>query len=182
MAVLRLFDHLVRKFYIYKLWSLMAETVVFLVERLKSEGEKVSTFFSALTPEQWETIVYTEGGEWVVKSVLAHNVSAEREFLNLFRDVRDGGEGVSIDFNVDDYNNRQYQRTKQLSPEELLPLFSSVREKMIQFVSVLSEADLLKQGRHPHLGITTLAEMIKLVYRHNQIHYRDIRKVLENKN
>jgi hypothetical protein len=48
---------------------------------------------------------------------------------------------------------------------------------MSAFVAGLSEADLQKTGRHPFLGETSLAEMIKMVYRHNQIHYRDLRKL-----
>jgi len=51
----------------------------------------------------------------------------------------------------------------------------SVREKMATWVESLDEADLAKEGRHPFLGETTVEEMIKLVYRHNQIHYRDMR-------
>jgi hypothetical protein len=158
----------------------MIETAAFLAERLKSEGEKVTAFFTSLLPEQWQTIVYTEGGEWTVRSVLAHYVSAEREFLNLFSNVRDGGEGVGIDFNVNEYNSRQHEKMKELSSAELLTRFGDGRNKMTTFVSNLSESDLQKQGRHPALGVSSLAEMIKMVYRHNQIHYRDIRKILEN--
>jgi uncharacterized damage-inducible protein DinB len=157
----------------------MIETALFLAERLKVEGEKTTAFFASLTPEQWQAIVYTEGGEWTVRSVLAHYVAAEREFLNLFSDIQHGGKGVNVDFSVDDYNALQYEKMKNVSSSDLLGWFKSVREKMIDFVESLSETDLQKQGRHPALGITPLTEMIKLVYRHNQIHYRDIRKVVE---
>jgi hypothetical protein len=49
---------------------------------------------------------------------------------------------------------------------------------MIKWVSGIDENDLEKIGRHPYLGRTTLREMIKMVYLHNQIHYRDVKKVL----
>jgi hypothetical protein len=39
---------------------------------------------------------------------------------------------------------------------------------------------LEKTGRHPFLGVTTLREMIKMIYIHNQTHYRDLRRVLKN--
>jgi hypothetical protein len=42
----------------------------------------------------------------------------------------------------------------------------------------LSADDLVKTGRHPWLGIAPLEDMIQLLYRHNQIHQRDIRKLL----
>jgi len=54
--------------------------------------------------------------------------------------------------------------------------FQDVRAKMATWVETLNEEDLQKEGRHPFLGETTVEEMIKLVYRHNQIHYRDMRK------
>jgi hypothetical protein len=38
--------------------------------------------------------------------------------------------------------------------------------------------DLAKQGRHPFLGTASLSDMIKLMYMHNQIHIRDIRRML----
>ena len=91
----------------------MPETPAFLAERLKVEGEKMRAFFTALSDDQWQKVVYTENAE------------------------------------------------------------------MTAYVISLSDADLQKAGRHAFLGITTLAEMIKMVYRHNQIHYRDLRVALQ---
>jgi len=56
-----------------------------------------------------------------------------------------------------------------------------VRAQMVALVASMSTDDLARQGRHPFLGQATLSEMIKMVYRHNQIHYRDLRKVLGEK-
>jgi hypothetical protein len=49
---------------------------------------------------------------------------------------------------------------------------------MVEWVTRLQDSELERTGRHPYLGITTLREMIKMVYIHNQTHYRDIRRVL----
>jgi hypothetical protein len=59
-----------------------------------------------------------------------------------------------------------------------MDLFKDGRSEMISFVGSLSIEDLLREGRHPFLGLTSLAEMIKMVYRHNQIHHRDLRKLI----
>jgi hypothetical protein len=85
---------------------------------------------------------------------------------------------VPEDFEIDRYNASQQKKTRELTPLELLEQFKTIRAQMTAFVASLTEADLAKQGRHPFLGQTTLAEMIKMVYRHNQIHYRDLRKVI----
>jgi hypothetical protein len=60
-----------------------------------------------------------------------------------------------------------------------LEQYKAVRAEMTAWVSSLDDADLDKIGRHPFLGHTTLREMIKLIYLHNQLHYRDLRKVLK---
>jgi len=148
----------------------------FLAKRLRSEGEKMAVFFAGLGDPDWDQTVYTEGGEWSVRNVLAHFVTAEKAFFKLFSQIVSGGEGASRDYDVDRFNARQQEKTKALLPKDLLIQFQEVRAKMADWVEALDEADLEKDGRHPFLGETTLEEMIKLVYRHNQIHYRDIRK------
>jgi uncharacterized protein (TIGR03083 family) len=154
----------------------MPETPAFLSERLKSEGEKMAAFFAALPPDQWGAEVYTEGGLWTVRSVLAHFVTAERGFLALFEGIRAGGPGAPEDFSIDRYNASQQEKTRDMPPEELLAQFTAVRAEMAAWVAGLAEADLAREGRHPFLGQATLAEMVKMVYLHNHIHLRDLRK------
>jgi uncharacterized protein (TIGR03083 family) len=156
----------------------MAETAA-LAEKLRSEGEKFNGYFSALADEQWGTPVYTEGSLWTIRNILAHLMTAERAFLKLFEDVRQGGPGASEDFVVDRYNARQQEKTRDLGPAELLEQYRSVRAEMVAWVATLDDGELERIGRHPFLGVTTLREMIKLVYIHNQTHYRDVRKALK---
>jgi uncharacterized damage-inducible protein DinB len=153
------------------------DTPVFLADRLKVEGEKTYVFFASLNDEQWESTVYTEGGTWTIRSVLAHYVTAEKGFLTIFAGILKGGAGVADDFDIDRFNASQQRKTLELTPKELLAQFKEVRSQMTRFVDSLTVDDLARQGRHPFLGQTTLAEMIKMVYRHNQIHARDMRKI-----
>ena len=53
------------------------------------------------------------------------------------------------------------------------------KNKTIQLLLELNDSDLAIEGRHPWLGVSPIEEMIKLLYRHNLIHQRDIRKVLD---
>ena len=158
----------------------MSETTpVRLAERLKKEGEKVIAYFAALTDEQWQSEVYTEGDTWTIRNVLAHFVTSERGLLKLFKNIREGGLGASEDFSIDHYNARQQEKTKDLTPKELLKQFAEVRADTAKWVSALSEDDLAKEGRHPYLGQVQLVEMLKMIYLHNQIHFRDFRKLVE---
>lgn len=154
-------------------------TPAWLVERLKNEGEKTAAYFASLRDEQWDTRVYSEGEPWTVRSVLAHFVTSERGLLKLFESIYKGGPGASEDFSVDGYNARQQEKTRDLTPEELLRQFVEAREATVKWVSRLSEADLQKAGRHPSLGQVSLLEMIKTLYVHNQIHFRDFRKLVK---
>lgn len=151
-----------------------------LASKLRLEGGKLAAFLEGISAEGWHRTVYTEGTVWTVRSVLAHLVTAERGFLvQLFPNVREGKGGASADFSIDRYNARQQEKTRDLVPSELLVEFRLIRSRMADWVAGLSEADLETVGRHPYLGETTLREMVKMVYLHNQIHYRDVRKALE---
>jgi uncharacterized damage-inducible protein DinB len=155
----------------------MSETYE-LAGKLRSEGEKFYTFFEGLTDNQWTIEVYTEGAVWSIRSILAHLMTTERAFISLFTEILDGGVGVTEDFIIDRYNASQQRKTKEMGRKELLGQYKLMREEMIKFVFNLTDTDLEKIGRHPYLGMTTLREMIKMIYIHNQIHFRDIKKVL----
>lgn len=150
-----------------------------LAGKLKSEGERFVSIFTGFTDEQWQKEVYTEGATWTICSVLAHFVTAERGLLKLFEDIRQGGEGASEDFSIDRYNAAMQARTRELSPQQLLEQYKTTRAESIAWTLGLSGGDLDKQGRHPFLGVTTIREMIKMLFLHNQLHYRDIRRALK---
>lgn len=150
-----------------------------LADKLRTEGEKFFALFAGLTDDQWGAEVYTEGETWTIRNVLAHFVTSERGLVRLFERIRLTGEGASDDFSIDRFNASQQEKTKDLPPQELLEQYKAIRADSIAWTLSLDEADLEKQGRHPFLGMTTLREMIKMLYLHNQIHYRDMKRVLK---
>ena len=150
-----------------------------LADKLESEGDKFTALFAGLADSQWQAEVYTEGETWTLRNVLSHFVTSERGLVRLFEQLRLGGSGSADDFSIDRYNASQQQKTKDLSPQELLEQYQAVRADTIAWTLSLSELDLEKQGRHPFLGMTSLREMIKMLYIHNQVHHRDMKKVLK---
>ena len=150
-----------------------------LADKLKAEGEKFAAIFAGLTDGQWQMEVYTEGETWTLRNVLAHFVTSERGLVRLFEQIRLGGPGAADDFSIDRYNTAQQQKARDLAPQELLEQYKAIRADSIAWTLSLSEIDLEKQGRHPFLGMTSLREMIKMLYIHNQTHYRDMKKVLK---
>ena len=150
-----------------------------LAEKLKSEGEKIYIVFSEFTDSQWNAEVYTEGATWTIRNTLSHLVTSERGLIKLFEQIRLGGEGASTDFSIDRYNATQQARSKDLTASEILAQYKEVRANSIAWVSCLKDEELEIKGRHPFLNVTTIREMIKMLYIHNQTHYRDMKKVLK---
>lgn len=150
-----------------------------LADKLKSEGEKFYSLFAGLSDDQWQAEVYTEGATWSIRNVLSHFVTSERGLVKLFERIRTTGEGASEDFSIDRYNATQQERTKDLPPRELLEEYKEVRSNSVAWVAGLKEEELEIEGRHPFLGTTKIRDMIKMLYIHNQNHYRDMKKVLK---
>jgi hypothetical protein len=149
-----------------------------LVRRLAEECDRTVAFFQGLTPEQWRQTVYTDGGAWTVREVLAHFVAAEYSMTRLLENVLAGGQGAPEDFDLDAYNEKRVSKLQERTAEELLAQFVELRQATIDLVRPLDAVDLGRTGRHPYLGIAALEDIIQLMYRHNGIHQREIRKVL----
>lgn len=150
-----------------------------ILTRLQAEGQKTAAYFRTLTPEQFQQQVYTTGPLWRVRDLLAHFVSAEHTFVFYGRDIQAGGPGAPQDFVIDEFNATQVAGFTQVSTLDLITQFLAAREQTLQFVRQMAEADFDRIGRHPWFGQVPLENMIKLIYRHNMIHERDIRKALE---
>ena len=150
-----------------------------LAEKLKTEGERFGSIFSGLTDDQWNQEVYTEGTTWTIRNVLAHFVTSERGLIKLFEQIRQGGAGAADDFSIDRYNAAMQERTKEATAQELLEQYKQIRANSIAWVSGLKDEELEIMGRHPYLEITTIREMIKMLYIHNMTHYRDMKKAIK---
>lgn len=150
-----------------------------LAEKLKSEGEKFYSLFAGLADDQWQAEVYTEGATWTIRNVLSHFITSERGLVKLFERIRTTGEGASEDFSIDRYNAAQQERTKDVPARELLEQYKEVRSHSVAWVAGLKDEELEIIGRHPFLGMTKIRDMIKMLYIHNQNHYRDMRKALK---
>ncbi len=154
------------------------DTPAHLAERLRTEGQKTQEFFRALTPAHWEQDIYTDGSIWSVRAIFSHFVATEASITRLIENILAGGAGSPEDFNLNAYNERKVSQLKDTPPEELLQRFEELRIVSANLVAHMSQEDLAKNGRHPFLGLTNLEEIIKLLYRHLQIHQRDIRRAL----
>ncbi len=158
----------------------MGDELQRVVSRLEAEGQKTRQFFQRLSPEDWDRPVYSEGARWRVRQVLAHFVEAEASVARLITHIVSGGPGVPEDFDLNAYNDRKVAPLGSMQPAELLERFAELRAKTVAMASGFEPGDLEKTGRHPFLGVARVADMLKLMYRHNQIHQRDLRRLLRD--
>ena len=149
-----------------------------ITKRLSEEGEAVLEFFHGLDDAAWERRIYTEGSQWTVRQVLCHFVSAENGFLRLARNILDGGAGAPEGMDIDEFNEGEVGAMADRTPADLLPEFQRLRAEMIQLVRGMSESDFDREGRHPFFGPSSMEKLLKLIYRHNMIHLRDVRRTL----
>ncbi len=112
----------------------MSDWQTHIIKRLRATGAATIEFFRSFAADSFQQQIYSSGGEWLLRDVLAHFVSIEHTFLNYGR------------------------------------------EETIVLVESMKDNDLDREGRHPYFGFLALEKMLKLIYRHNMIHERDIRR------
>jgi uncharacterized protein (TIGR03083 family) len=156
----------------------MSDKHILIQKRLRDEGDKLLVVFEGLTPEQWQTVIYTDGMIWTIKDLLAHQISAEGEFQFYGRDVLNGGEGAPEGFDINAFNNRAVAAKAERTADQLLADFRATRQTTIDLVATIRDDQFALRGRHPFFGIIGVEDMFKLIYRHNMMHIRDIRRTL----
>ena len=156
----------------------MSDKHTLIQKRLRDEGDKLLAVFEGLTPEQWRTVIYTDGMIWTIKDLLAHQISTEGEFQYYGCDVLNGGEGAPEGFDINAFNNREVAARADRTPDQLVADFRSTRQTTIDFVATIRDEQFVLKGRHPFFGMMTIEDLFKLIYRHNMLHTRDIRKAM----
>ncbi len=150
-----------------------------IVKRLQEEGQKTAAYFRSLGPADFGQQVYLTGPNWRVRDILAHFVSAEQTLTLYGQQVLAGGEGAPEDFVIDEFNATQVAGLRDAAPDYLVEQFEAARAATVAMAAGMGELDFDRVGRHPWFGRVPLEKMLKLVYRHNMLHERDIRQALE---
>jgi uncharacterized protein (TIGR03083 family) len=147
-------------------------------KRLREEGDKLIAAFETLTPAQWSSPIYSDGMEWTLKDLLAHLISAEHEFQYYGRQIAAGGPGAPEGFDINGFNNQAVAAMREHDADQLLSDLRAARRQTIDLVAEFKDEDFARSGRHPVFEQMTIEEMFKLIYRHNMMHMRDVRRAL----
>lgn len=144
-----------------------------IIGKLEKGARKTHEIFSALTPEQWQCVVYDKPTVWTMRHLLAHFVSAEENLLKLAQDIVAGGAGAPADFDYNAFNAQEQERLRDVPPQELLDALNIARQATLAWVRTLDDAQLDRVGRHPALGEISLETLLLSIYGHQLFHMRD---------
>ena len=158
----------------------MANRQELILKRLLEEGRKTAAYFRTLGEAEMAQVVYTSGPQWRAHDILAHFVSAEQTLLIYGQQVLAGGSGAPEDFVIDAFNAIEVAGLRGRAAEALVAQFEGARAATAAMVAGMADADFDRIGRHPWFGNVPLEQMLKLVYRHNMLHERDVRRALES--
>lgn len=156
----------------------MADIKETILKRLAAELESTINAFSALAPEDWSLAVYTDGAAWTPREILAHQVTTEIAIRALAENILAGGAGAPEDFQVRQFNEEQAAARVGRPAEDLYAEFRAARAALIATVERMAPEDFARTGRHPWFGQAALADVLKLVYRHNMLHVRDVQHAM----
>jgi len=148
-------------------------------ERLLTEArQELFTTLQSLTPEQWQTQIFSEGSTWTVATAVSHIIDAERGMSIQVHKARKGEPTIPEGFDIDRWNAKVQERIGDLSPAELLEKLDATRNKTLEVLNSLSEDEWSMTGRHPSRGIITIEQYYETIAAHDQMHLTDVKKGL----
>lgn len=152
----------------------MGPRIEFLIRRLNDEGAALLAQLTEFAPQAWAQSVYPAEAPWTTHSILAHLVSAEGYLQRMMADILGGGPGAPPGVDIDAINATEVAALTRFTPAELIEKLREVRAKTTAMVATFTEEDLDRRGNHPFLGDTALEDFVKLIYRHDKMHMRDV--------
>jgi hypothetical protein len=153
-----------------------------LKQRLTHQRRVLLDFLAELDEADWQTAVFPHDVEvdppWTVADLVRHLADAEQSMTRLMMLIRDGGEGVPADFDLNRWNNSRLAKNRQKSPADVLAEMATHRTALFEFIDSLAEADLAKAGRHGQGTIMTIDQICVLIAGHDKLHLGDIKQVI----
>lgn len=131
-----------------------------------------------LTPEQWETVVFGEGDQWTVGTIVGHLIDSERGMSIHVHKIRKGEETLPAGFDLERWNAGVKQRVGSPTPAELLAGLEAVRARTLQGLASLGEEEWALTGRHPSRGLITIEQYYETIAGHERMHLEHIKNAL----
>lgn len=145
-------------------------------QQLATSRQHLLRVLDQLSPEQWQTVVYSEGNTWSVRDIVSHLVDSENGMSIHIYKIRKGRETVPENFDLNRWNAGVKKRTGDISNSELRQQLDSVRAKLLEGLDTLQDHEWALTGRHPFRGVITIEQYYQTISGHESTHAADIEK------
>lgn len=149
-----------------------------LKQKLSASRTSLMDLLNQLTPEQWQTLVFSEQNEWTVRDIVAHLTDAEQGMSIQVHKVRKGQETLPEGFDLNSWNAGVKERVGNITVAELLDRMPKIRARTLQVLDTINEDEWELQGRHPSRGLITIEQYYETIAGHDMTHTRDIKRAL----
>ena len=150
----------------------MSDRKITIRQRLTEARELLLHATAAL--DDTSIVASTENPQWRVHDILAHVAASERGMLRNVDRFLAGGD-LPSGFSLDTWNQRQVDKRREASVEELLSELAASRAEAGAMLDRLSEADLDVRGLHPAGLRTTVGGLFLTIANHELDHGNEIR-------
>lgn len=147
--------------------------------QLADSRQQLLTFLQALTPEQWERVVFSEGEGWTVTAIVAHLIDGERGMSIQVHKIRKGEEATPEGFDLHRWNAGVTRRISERDPARLLAALESTRAKTLEVMASLKDEDWERTGRHPSRGMISVEQYYETISSHERQHLADMQRALD---
>ena len=147
-------------------------------QTLSEARQELLSYLRSLSPEQWQTQIFSEGSTWTVATAVSHILDAERGMSIQVHKARKSEPTMPEGFDIDRWNAKVEERIGERSPDELLALLDATRVKTLEVLNSLADEDWSKTGRHPSRGVITIEQYYETIVWHDRMHLTDIQKGL----
>jgi len=131
-----------------------------------------------LPTADWERPVQSAEGGWTVKQALLHLWTSETGQTATGKAIAAGQPTVPDDFDLHRYNNRQVEKNRDRSPQDVLTAMLDSRQKLLAFLDDVTEAELARSGRHGRGDVISLEQLFHRIAEHEAEHTAEIRSAL----
>lgn len=156
----------------------MSERKQAIYRHLQSTRQTLLDAVQGLADRDWERAVHSSEGAWTVKQALTHVTSAEPGQIatgqRMLKDEVKLPEGFSLSF----WNNRQVEKNKDKTPQELLAQLSESRKQLLAWIEALDEADFERTGQHARGDFISVEQLCYRIGQHEADHAAEIRQAL----
>ncbi len=136
-------------------------------------------FLAELEPAHWGTIVFSEGNDWTVHTIVGHLIDSEKGMSIHVHKIRKGEETVPEGFDIDRWNAGVKQRVGTPTPDELLAGLKATRAKTLEMMATIKGDEWSLTGRHPSRGVITVEQYYKTMHEHELMHTTDMKQAVE---